>query len=203
MKTDGLFVIMCIVFIFVAWVASGGPTRPISQAGPFITPVTRSGEESQGYRQLAPTNPINTSSYPKQIGGTTTRISSGKDLYARGAGSTGTVYLEHSTFGAAEQNPNQEYIRVVNVGSASISLANWRVASAATGASAFFPAAIVPAGGAVAVITGRQNEAYTQGLCSSSTTCLFLNRNLELYASAHETITLYDQSGKKVDSFSY
>jgi hypothetical protein len=69
MKTDGLFVIMCLVFIFIAWVATGGPSRQISTAGPFITPVTRSGEESQGYKLMAPTNPIDTTSYPRQVSG--------------------------------------------------------------------------------------------------------------------------------------
>lgn len=69
MKADGLFIITCIVFLFVAWVATGGPSRSISQSGPFITPVTRTGEESQGYRYIVPANPIDTSSYPRQVGG--------------------------------------------------------------------------------------------------------------------------------------
>lgn len=40
------------VFIFIAWVATGGPSRPISFAGPFITPVTNVGVESKGYGSL-------------------------------------------------------------------------------------------------------------------------------------------------------
>jgi hypothetical protein len=84
MKTDALFVIMCIVFLFVAWVATGGPSRPISTAGPFITPVSRPGEESQGYRIQIPTNPIDASSYPRQISsGTHTATSTPRDPYER------------------------------------------------------------------------------------------------------------------------
>lgn len=67
MKADALFVFMAFFFLFIAWVVTGGPSRSASTAGPFITPVTRSGEESQGYRITAPTNPVNTNSYPRQV----------------------------------------------------------------------------------------------------------------------------------------
>ena len=56
MKADALFVLTCIIFIFVAWVVTGGPTRAISTAGPFITPITVPGERAQGYRITAPPN---------------------------------------------------------------------------------------------------------------------------------------------------
>jgi hypothetical protein len=49
MRSDAVFFIAVLVFIFVAWVATGGPKRPISFAGPFITPVTNTGQEQQGY----------------------------------------------------------------------------------------------------------------------------------------------------------
>ncbi len=69
MKADALLVIACLVMIYVAWIVTGGPTRPISHAGPYITPITRQGEESQGYRVTPPTNPLNAESYPRQVGG--------------------------------------------------------------------------------------------------------------------------------------
>ncbi|MEK7602552.1 MAG: hypothetical protein AAB472_03640 [Patescibacteria group bacterium] len=90
MKTDALFVVMCILFLFAAWVATGGPTRPVSTAGPYITPVTRSGEESQGYRISAPTNPINAASYPKQVGGAGGAPTPIVDPYARTVPTTPT-----------------------------------------------------------------------------------------------------------------
>jgi len=49
MRADFIFFLAIFIFIFVAWVATGGPKRPISFAGPFITPVTNSGQEQQGY----------------------------------------------------------------------------------------------------------------------------------------------------------
>lgn len=49
MRADIFFFLAIFVFIFVAWVATGGPQRPISTAGPFITPVTNTGQEQEGY----------------------------------------------------------------------------------------------------------------------------------------------------------
>ncbi len=306
MQTDGLFVIICIVFIFAAWVATGGPTRPISSAGLFITPVTRPGEESQGYRLLAPANPIDTSSYPKQIAGGSATISSGKDLYARNAGTNASayrsVYLERSTVGPASDNPNEEYVSIVNSGDSAVTITGWRLTSSATGESAVIPSgtelfhsgmvnvetrtALKPGDKAI-VVTGRSpvGESFRENMCTGylaqyqsfspplaqecptasaevetsyqgsdkyactdSTTSIprcavvtsshvtgacgtflqntlnynactalhqketdfplptwhiFLNRSLELFAKGRETITLYDGTGKTVDSFSY
>lgn len=69
MRADILLVIACIIFLYVLWVATGGPQRPISRQGPFITPVQRSGEEQQGYRFVRPVNPVNQQAYPRQIEG--------------------------------------------------------------------------------------------------------------------------------------
>ncbi len=49
---DGIFIIGFFLFFFVAWVASGGPSKPISFAGPFITPVTTVGTTQSGYGTL-------------------------------------------------------------------------------------------------------------------------------------------------------
>lgn len=69
MKADAVLVLACLLMIYVAWVVTGGPTRPISTAGPYITPVTRPGEESQGYRVTPPVNPLEPGAYPRQVGG--------------------------------------------------------------------------------------------------------------------------------------
>lgn len=208
MKVDALFVIMCIVFIFAAWVATGGPSRPIATAGPFITPVTRPGEESQGYRTIVPANPLDTSSYPKQIAGKPAVIASGPDLYQRDTTSTGSVaiYLEHSTIGPAQGNPNQEYITLVNRGTTDVDISDWRIKSSATGASVAGGLHRLRAGDTLHVVSGREsaNPDFFIQLCDRArTNCAFLNRTLELWARTRETITLYDNTGKLVDSFSY
>ncbi|MDB5195165.1 MAG: hypothetical protein JWO84_349 [Parcubacteria group bacterium] len=210
MQTDGLFVIMCIVFIFAAWVATGGPSRPISQAGLFITPVTRPGEESQGYRTIIPANPIDTSSYPKQIAGGGTTISSGKDFYMRTVPQAGSpyadrVYLERSTVGVISGNPNQEYVTIDNSGTTTVTLSGWRLASKATGDAVTIANTVLGAGQNITIVSGRAEagQLLSTGVCTGGASCIFLNRNLEMYAPSGETITLTDANGKVVDSFAY
>ncbi|HEX2792107.1 MAG TPA: hypothetical protein VHO23_00070 [Candidatus Paceibacterota bacterium] len=47
--SDGLFFLGVLFFFFLLWFVSGGPTRPISFAGPYITPITDVGDEQVGY----------------------------------------------------------------------------------------------------------------------------------------------------------
>lgn len=49
---EGVFLIGFFLFFFVAWVGSGGPNKPISFAGPYITPVTTVGTTQTGYGTL-------------------------------------------------------------------------------------------------------------------------------------------------------
>ena len=208
MKVDALFVIMCIVFIFAAWVATGGPSRPIATAGPFITPITRSGEVSQGYRTIVPVNPLNTGSYPRQIGGKPATIASGPDRSQRDTtSSTGgrEIYIDRMTLGPAQSNPNQEYVTLVNRGTTEVDIRDWRIESSATGESVGVLQRL-GAGDTLHVVSGRESAHstfFTQRCDEPGTTCIFLNRNLELWAKPRETITLYDETGKVLDSFSY
>lgn len=210
MKADGLFVIMAIVFIFIAWVATGGPTRAISQSGPYITPVTRPGEESQGYRYIVPANPIDPSSYPKQIAGSDTSISSGADSYTRSqpankSSYADSVYFERSTLGPVSGNPNQEYMSIRNSGTVAVALNGWRITSTATGATMTIPSVTLLADQTLIIVSGRVEAGglRNSGVCTQNTICVSLYRNLEMFAPTRETITLYDASGKVVDSFSY
>jgi hypothetical protein len=213
MKADGLFVIVVIFFIFAAWVATGGPTRPISQAGPFLTPVQRPGEESQGYRYLVPTNPINTASYPTQVtgAGNTETISSGTDSYTPTSGTSGAA-LERSIIGPIASDANQEYIRIENNGTSPLTITGWLITSRATGAAVSIPtdpsgkAISIKSGESVTIGTGRSSfpAAFHQSLCeSSSENCVFLNRSIEAYGNDTDTITLRNTKGVIVDTFSY
>lgn len=49
MQSDVFFFIAILSFFFVMWLAGGGPTKPISFAGPYITPITDTGQTQQGY----------------------------------------------------------------------------------------------------------------------------------------------------------
>ncbi len=201
MKADGLFVITAIIFIFVAWVATGGPTRPIARQGPFITPVTRSGEESQGYRGLAPTNPINSGSYPRQIGGATATISKG-DAYTRTSDSSSgsSVYIERSSVGPHTTDPNREYISIVNSGFATTTAAGWTLTSKSSGASATIPPFTLLPRAKITIVTGTASQ---NGVCSVGASCISLGQSQELYASSTETIILKNGTGSLVDTYSY
>jgi hypothetical protein len=47
--SDGVMVIGIFIFIFLLWAFAGGPSRSISFAGPFITPITNEGQTQIGY----------------------------------------------------------------------------------------------------------------------------------------------------------
>ena len=84
MKADALFVILCIVMLYIAWVVTGGPSRTFSSGGAFITPVTRPGEQQQAYKLSAPVNPVDSRAYPTQVRGTASATST-PDSYKRTA----------------------------------------------------------------------------------------------------------------------
>lgn len=49
MVDNAFFWLGLLAFFFVLWVATGGPSRPISFAGPFLTPISTYGDRSQAY----------------------------------------------------------------------------------------------------------------------------------------------------------
>lgn len=53
MQGEGFLFLAVMVLIFVVWVATGGPSRPISFAGPFITPITNVGVTQTGYGSMS------------------------------------------------------------------------------------------------------------------------------------------------------
>ena len=90
MKADVFLVIGVLLVIYIAWVSTGGPRREASKAGPYITPVARTGEESQGYRVTPPQNPLNPGAYPRN-GGPIPATLSKPDAYTRETGSATTT----------------------------------------------------------------------------------------------------------------
>ncbi|HEX5774729.1 MAG TPA: hypothetical protein VFY28_02075 [Candidatus Paceibacterota bacterium] len=49
MSSDGVFFLGVLLFFFFVWLAGGGPARPISFAGPYITPITNVDQTQAGY----------------------------------------------------------------------------------------------------------------------------------------------------------
>jgi hypothetical protein len=49
MSSDATFFIGVLLFFLLVWFVSGGPTRPLSFAGPYITPITDVNQTQVGY----------------------------------------------------------------------------------------------------------------------------------------------------------
>ena len=49
MRSEFLFFLAMLVVFFVLWLAGGGPSKPISFAGPYITPITNVDQTQVGY----------------------------------------------------------------------------------------------------------------------------------------------------------
>ena len=130
MKANGLLVITVLIFIFLAWVATGGPSRPIASAGPSTAPITNVGET---YRTTPPADGVrsdtssvdrtNLYSYDRSTGGSV----------GRSSGSGGSVTIQHSSVGPSSTNPNQEYVVLSVSGGANVSISGWTLVSSHTG----------------------------------------------------------------------
>src|ERR1700733_15275110 len=131
--SDGFFFTFVIVIFFLLWVAGGGPTKPISFAGAFITPITNEGQTQTGYGPKLNFN---------------TKISAGgASLSATERTSTnipdtspyaGDVVLTHLVNGTSGTDPGQEYIglEVSDSDKNPVTITGWQLKSTVTGASA-------------------------------------------------------------------
>lgn len=154
MYGNAFFFFAMILFLFVAWVATGGPDRPISTAGPFITPVTNVGQEQQGYGNWWDIVPGESNWW---TGGGGSKSSSGsaqstlwktqddledlqKDLQAARLFGTpspyrGKVSIVKNTTALAKTDTDEEYVVLTASGSAkeNISITGWKLVSTRSG----------------------------------------------------------------------
>ncbi len=135
MKSDGLFFLGVLVFFFILWFASGGPSKPISFAGPYITPITDIDSVQEGYGD-APTTDLSSS------GGTiwSNVMGGGMDL---GTVSNPSPYRGQvrvsSTGGTWSEDPDTEYVVLRASGNQSVDITGWRLVSGASGKGARIP----------------------------------------------------------------
>lgn len=131
MNGDGTFFLGVLGFFFVLWLYTGGPTRPISFAGIYITPITGIGQTQVGY-------------------GPQINI---KGLFSRGSVSIGSA----SSTAPANDSPYSKLVTIARAtGAASVpsgylqilvspsagkdvDITGWKIESTATGASATVP----------------------------------------------------------------
>ena len=112
--SNGVFIIGFILFFFAAWVASGGPNKPISFAGPYITPVTTISTTQTGYgtlptgTQTITATKSSISNLQAQVNGLNKQVQDAK-LFGTPSPYKGQVTISWgSSLGTAD--PKQEYI---------------------------------------------------------------------------------------------
>lgn len=141
---DGFFFLGIFILLFVVWVATGGPMRPISFAGPYLNPIHTTGTTAQPYGDPSQYSSINS---------TVTVGLNGVNASPNTSASAGAITLSRDTSGAMSTDPDQEYV-VINVSagaSGNVSTAGWKLVSRTSGDGASFPQ------GAEVPVSGRVN----------------------------------------------
>ncbi|MEK7079873.1 MAG: lamin tail domain-containing protein [Patescibacteria group bacterium] len=152
--SDGFFFVGVLFFFFLIWFVGGGPTRPISFSGPYITPVTDVNQTQQGYGS---TNNWftggGTGSGSTATAKTPTEVRSGllnaeqelrrlqgvvTDLNAFGEPSPYKGMVKISGVSAG-QTAKEEYLTLQVSGTQSVTITGWKLKSSATGKSATIP----------------------------------------------------------------
>lgn len=146
--------------MFILWLVTGGPTHPLSFAGPVLHTTISSGGSARysgsGASRVSyfssTKRKINTSrASNKQIEQKISQVSRQVHELSRGVSSAvlfgtpspyrGKVFLNHSVWGAGSSNPNMEYI-VLHVSSDAprgVDISGWRLKSGTTGKEAIIP----------------------------------------------------------------
>ena len=148
MQSEFLFFVAMMVFFFVLWLAGGGPSKPISWSGPFITPVTNVGQTQVGYgeggqwvRGINVTGSLPGASYEEARSGLShieyqlndLQIEAKKQaLFSTPSPLRGQVRITGGSFSTT--NPDQEYLTVEVSSSANepVTITGWRLVSIAT-----------------------------------------------------------------------
>ncbi|TAL58158.1 MAG: hypothetical protein EPN84_13270 [Legionella sp.] len=159
MRADIFFFLGIFAFIFVAWVSTGGPQRPISFSGPFITPVTNVNQEQRGYGNLWDMGSSETNWWTGNFGGnggtrTQTELWRAQDdledlqrdlqesrLFGTPSVHRGIVSIAKSVGPLKSVDADEEYVTIsVSSGAdAPVSITGWKLISVRTNSSASIP----------------------------------------------------------------
>jgi hypothetical protein len=161
MEHDAWFFIGIFVFIFIVWIAIGGPLHPISFTGPVLAePQELGGGTYLQFPRAAYGIGRSNVSLPGSSDGQAVPGSSGSsvtsEIYGTPFGTPSPfrtlVSLNDYVSSASSTNPNNEYVQVFvaqNAGTP-ITLSGWHLVSEATGKSALIPqGTAVPTSGIV------------------------------------------------------
>lgn len=158
MRSDALFILGVLLFFFILWFASGGPTHPISFAGPYITPITDIDTVQEGYGDGTAWNGNLWSDFMGNAIGDNLTGASNPSPFSKSVSVT-------SAAGAYSTDPDQEYVIIRASGTEPIDITGWRVVSGASGRGARIPAgAALPRSGSANatghIVLQPGDEAY-------------------------------------------
>ncbi|HVW82955.1 MAG TPA: hypothetical protein VHC68_03375 [Candidatus Paceibacterota bacterium] len=159
MQHDAWFFIGVFAFIFLVWVATGGPTHPLSFSGPFLSEPSPLGSGTY----------IGLPRAPFGIGGSDIELANPGSGGSSGGGPRplkgvpfGTrspyaseITLSHYVSGAGSSDPEHEYLQLSLSRSAKapLTISGWELESAATGKAAVIPQGTeVPLSGTIQAI---------------------------------------------------
>jgi len=166
-RHDAWFFIGIFAFIFVIWIAVGGPLHPISFTAPSFNQPTSSGAAIG-----LPRAPFAIGNSSVSLGGGSSSGSSGAPVPTFTGGSTfgapsiyrGIVTMDHYVSGAASSNPDNEYveIRVDQNANLPVDITGWTLSSDASGNAVVIPQGTeVPTSG---TINAAQDIVLTPGV---------------------------------------
>lgn len=172
MEHDAWFFIGVFAFIFIIWIAVGGPKHPIAFTGPTLSAPYPIGNGTYLGFPLAPFG-IGSSiiSLPGSSSGASTYGSSGVSIPSLVGGASygtpsiyrGVVTMNSYVSGAGSSNPDDEYVElsVADNANVPVDISGWTISSGATGSGAVIPKGTeVPTSG---VINAAQDIILTPG----------------------------------------
>ena len=141
MRHDAFFFLVVLLFIFLIWVATGGPSRPISWAGPFLNPPAPLGN-GQAYFLSGAGFHVGSSTVGAgfNIGGLGVHLSGGSSNSVDPAFFTNpSPYRGEVTFNTSPGDPEESLaalesvtIEVSRDAPASINITGWKLVSSAS-----------------------------------------------------------------------
>ncbi len=191
-----------LVFFFVLWLYSGGPTNPISFAGPYITPVTDVGVQSVGYGD--DTSFWSWTGFSNSANSPDILDDARSPLY-------GKVYIAGGTPQARDED--EEYVIIRSSAGVDVTLTGWQLVGAAVGTQVRIPegghgrssgsrTVELSSGENLLVVTGSRIDRNLHDRYSESWFA-YLERDDDIWRNSDDTLTLLDASGKVVDQYRY
>ncbi len=172
MEHDAWFFVGVFVFIFLLWIATGGPTHPISFTGPALqAPQQLGGGTYLSFPRALGIGGSDVSLPGSSTGGGGYSASSNEPLpslsgvdYGEPSPYRGIVSLSHGVSGAGSTDPRAESLQlsVVSGADVPVDISGWTLESEATGNAAVIPKGTeTPTSG---VVNAAQDIVLTPGM---------------------------------------